>query len=81
MSWFDYGLNLLQEHQVTPREVALEVASDDDDIAEHFTALRLLTEKTIKQSGYIWRFHKNDLTLGHRYCMPTNTTGTSSWMP
>ena len=60
LSWFDYGLNLLQKHQVNPREVALEVETEDDDIAEHFTALRLLTEKTIKQDGYIWRFHKND---------------------
>ena len=53
MSWFDYGLNLLQKHQVEPREVALEVETDDDDIAEHFPALRLLTEKTIKQSGCV----------------------------
>ena len=40
--------------------MALEVETDDDDIAEHFPALRVLTEKTIKQSGCVCRFHKND---------------------
>ena len=35
--------------------------------------MRLLTEKTIKQKGYVWRFHKNDADQwpsklhGHEY--------------
>ena len=60
LSWFGHGLNRLQKHDIEPREVVLEVVTHEEDVAEHFTALRVLTEKTIKQDGCVWRFHKND---------------------
>ena len=60
LSWFDYGLNLLQKHQSDSLEIALKVLTREEDIAKHFTDHRLLTEKTIKQKGDKWRFHKND---------------------
>mgnify|MGYP003627031335 CR=1 FL=1 len=73
LSWFDYGLNQLQQYRDNQRPVSLEVGTDEDDIGERYTSLRLLTEKTIKRKGYVWRFHKNDddtwpsVLHGHEY--------------
>lgn len=73
LSWFDYGLSHLKRYQQRARTSDLEITTEEDGIGEEFNALRLLTEKTIKQSGYIWKFHKNDIDPwpsklhGHEY--------------
>ena len=35
--------------------------SDEGDIAEEYSVSRMLTERTVRQGGYIWVFHKNDV--------------------
>ena len=73
LSWFGHGLNLLQKHQVEMPEVLLEVVTHDEDMGESLPIFRLLTEKTIKQDGYVWKFHKMDadpwpsVLHGHEY--------------
>jgi hypothetical protein len=60
ISWFAYGLSLLQKHQPRSDEQTLSISSDEQDIAEEYAALRQLTEKKIKRHGYVWCFNKTD---------------------
>lgn len=61
LSWFAYGLSHLEQHRPKDHESDLKVETQEEDIGEEVQSLRLLTEKTIRQQGYCWRFHKNDL--------------------
>jgi hypothetical protein len=71
LSWFDNGLHRLQKYR--PPETSLQIKTSEDSIAEVFDVVRLLTEKTVKRSGYIWQFHKLDADIwpsplhGHDY--------------
>jgi hypothetical protein len=60
LSWFAYGLAHLRRHRKEEPVVGLKIETAEEDIAEEYDALRLLTEKTVRQNGYVWRFHKND---------------------
>ncbi|HXG28613.1 MAG TPA: hypothetical protein VNJ47_07185 [Nevskiales bacterium] len=60
LSWFDYGLNQLEKHKPRNPVIALVVETSSSDIEEEFEVVRFLTEKTVKQDGYVWRFHKTD---------------------
>jgi hypothetical protein len=60
LSWFAYGLAKLEKHQPRENTVAMVVNTDETDIAEEYPVLRLLTERTVRQAGYIWVFHKSD---------------------
>ena len=56
--WFAAGLATLAENQPPP--VLLTIESGEDVIAEEYDVARGLIEKTIKQQGYVWKFHKSD---------------------
>jgi len=58
LSWLAYGLTLLPENKPAP--ALLEVSTAEDGIETEYSVLRFLTEKQIKRSGYIWKFHKTD---------------------
>jgi hypothetical protein len=60
LSWFAYGLAKLDKHQPQKNTVAMVINGDETDIAEEYTVSRLLTERTFRQGGYIWVFHKSD---------------------
>jgi hypothetical protein len=60
ISWLDVGLSHLAKHRELEPDVAVVMVSSEDAIEERFDVPRLLTEKTIKQGGFVWRFHKND---------------------
>jgi hypothetical protein len=60
LSWFAYGLGLLEEHRPQDKVVGLTVETSEAEIAEEYQVLRFLTKKTVKRDGYIWRFHKKD---------------------
>ncbi|MFG1465074.1 hypothetical protein V5F77_19495 [Xanthobacter sp. DSM 24535] len=65
-SWFQpvvdlvNGLKRLPEYKDVAPEVLLVLESDEDAVEILTGALRRLDEKTVKGSGYKWRFHKND---------------------
>lgn len=58
LSWFAYGLSSLAENQ--PVSALLVVKTSEESIDEEFKVERFLTEKQVKRSGYIWKFHKSD---------------------
>jgi hypothetical protein len=60
VSWFAYGLSLLEKHQPPERNVILTIENDESDVAEKYNVRRTLIEVTIKRSGYVWRFHNKD---------------------
>jgi hypothetical protein len=59
LSLFALGLSHLLQHE-QDKEAALKVSTDDDDIDEEFDVPRMLTERTIRQAGFVWIFHKTD---------------------
>src|ERR1700677_5058863 len=75
LSWFDYGLNLLPQHQAKQARSKpdLTVASEPDSIEKEFDVLRVFNEKTVKRGSFVWDFHKSDadpwpsLLHGHDY--------------
>lgn len=61
LSWFHRSLTRLKAHQVETPIIVTTIETDEADITEtHDRAFLYLTEKEIKQNGYIWHFHKND---------------------
>lgn len=59
VSWLAYGLTLLPENGPLP--VVLELQTPADGIEQEFDVVRFLTEKQVKRSGYVWKFHKTDV--------------------
>lgn len=60
LSWFDYGLAILNKHKPQSKMVSMTVETAEADILEEYPVLRFLTEKIVKRDGYIWCFHKTD---------------------
>ena len=60
LSWFAYGLSLLEKHKRQENVVGLTLETVETEIAEIYPVPRYLTEKTVKRDGFVWRFHKND---------------------
>jgi hypothetical protein len=60
LSWFAYGLSLLEKHKPHERIVSLTIQTEELDIAEEYKVPRMLMEVIIKRNGYVWRFHKKD---------------------
>lgn len=60
LSWFCYALRRIVNQNDGGRVISLELPCSEDDIQETYDVARFLPEKTIKQEGYIWRFHKTD---------------------
>lgn len=73
LAWFACGLRHLEKHKPQEKTVALTLETAETEIAEEYQVRRYLTEITVKRSGYVWRFHKNDpdhwpsLLHGHDY--------------
>lgn len=61
LSWFDHGLSYLAKHKPQKPTVALTIETGEAAIEQEFDVLRMLTEKIVKRSGYIWVFHKTDV--------------------
>jgi hypothetical protein len=53
LSWSATGLSLLGKHKPQEKIVSLTIQTDEADIAEEYQVQRLLTEITVKRSGYI----------------------------
>jgi hypothetical protein len=60
LSWFAYGLSHLAKHKPQEPVVSLTIETHEAAIAEEYDTLRMLTEKIVKRSGYVWVFHKTD---------------------
>lgn len=60
LSWFGYGLSLLEKRKLQEKVVGLTLETAETEIAEKYPVPRHLTEKTVKRDGFVWRFHKND---------------------
>ncbi len=54
------GLKKFQEYKDVPAVVLLTLESDEDEVDVLSGVMRRLDEKTVKGSGYKWRFHKSD---------------------
>jgi hypothetical protein len=72
LSLLAIGLSRInQQRQDDP--AALNIATQDSDIAQEFAVARFLIERTIKQGGSVWVFHKTDVDTwpsilhGHEY--------------
>jgi hypothetical protein len=56
---FANGLSRLAKHRAE-ETVLLSIETDEAEIAEECAVPRTLNEKTVKGSGYVWKFHKSD---------------------
>jgi hypothetical protein len=58
LCWLAIGLAKLPENQPSP--VLLTLKTSENGIKETYDVTRLLLEKQVKRSGYVWDFHKSD---------------------